>query len=173
MSQSGVYNGSGGGGGGGSILGLTANNAVTVTADPISHNIFVVGGPGVTTVGNNVTHTLQINASVTGLTWNSINSSRTLVANNGYFCSGGSTLSLLLPATSSFGDQIVIILDGSSGFIITQSAGQQVRLAKSTTTLGVGGSIASTFPGDTITLICKVSNTTWTAQSSIGNLTIV
>lgn len=171
MSQSGTYNESGGGGGD-SVQGLLCDNAVVVTPNPITHDITIHGGTGVTTSGNAGDYTVTINATGSGTTWNNISSNQTLAVDNNYMCTGGGTLNLLLPALSAFGDTIVIVLDGSTGFVVTQASGQQIRIGKLTSTLGASGSVASTFRGDSIELVCKTANTLWTVYDSIGNLVV-
>lgn len=108
-----------------------------------------------------------------GLTWQNISASQTLAVNNGYQCTGGAALSLLLPATSAIGDIIEITLDGSTSWTVTQAAGQAIRLGSNVTTGGAGGSLASTAQGDTIRIVCSVANLRWNVISMIGNITIV
>jgi hypothetical protein len=107
------------------------------------------------------------------IVWNIISSSQTLANQNGYFCSGGGTLSLLLPPISVLGDTIEITIDGSAGFHVTQGAGQSIKFGNQITTAGVGGSIASTGQGDTIRMVCKTANLAWNIVSCMGNLTFV
>lgn len=108
-----------------------------------------------------------------GLNWNSISTSQNLSVNNGYICTGGGALSLALPAVSSLGNTIEIVLNGSASFTITQSAGQQIRMGNQITTAGAGGSISSTQQGDWIELVCQTANLTWVANVKQGNLTFV
>ncbi len=133
-------------------------------------NIFGAGGTTTSASGNTVTITSSGGSS---FTWNSISASQTLVINNGYFCAGGGALSLALPATSTLGDEIIITLDGSTSFTITQGAGQSIRLGNLATTAGVGGSVTSTQQGDTIWLVCQTANLKWNAIDSMGNPIIV
>lgn len=132
-----------------------------------SSTIFVIGSGDITVSGNAATNTLTISSS--GISWTAISANQMLASNNGYFCTGGATLSLSLPAVSSVGDIIEVTLDGSTGWIITQGAGQHVRLGNQTSTAGVGGSIASTQQGDTLRMVCRIPNLTWNVLSVIGN----
>ena len=123
-----------------------------------------------------VSPNINIDGSGAGgsLVWQNISASQTLAVQNGYFCSGGTNLSLALPAVSVVGDIIEVVLIGSTSFTITQSAGQQIILGNRQTTAGVGGSLASTQQGDAIKIICQTTNLTWVAGAgSIGNFTIV
>lgn len=137
-----------------------------------SNVIFVVGAGDISVSGNPATHTLTITA--TGLpTWNKISVNTALQANMGYICTGGGTLVLTLPATSNVGDIIEITLDGSAGFSVGQGAGQSIRTGNVSTTIGVGGSLASTQQGDSLRMVCSVTNLKWNVLSSMGNPTIV
>ena len=132
----------------------------------------VVGSAGTTVSASG--NTITIGVSGSGMTWSRITASQTLVVNNGYFCvSPGGALALLLPATSNVGDEIEIALKGATSFTVTQGAGQSIEIANSITTVGVGGSLASTQQGDTLRLVCLVQNLTWQVMSSMGNLTVV
>jgi len=108
-----------------------------------------------------------------GFTWENIGASQTLEVFTGYFCSTGDVLSLSLPLTSAEGDTIEVVLDGSTRWIITQGAGQRIRLGNLATTTGAGGSITSTLQGDSIRLVCQTANTFWVAVSSVGSFTFV
>jgi len=142
------------------------------TAIPAANILNVLGAGGTVTSGSGNTITITVSGS--GMTWSSISASQTLSVNNGYFCTGGAGLSLALPAVSAVGDEITVVLDGSTSWTITQpNAATQIRIGNQQTTLGVGGSLASTAAGDTITLVCETANARWVVISSIGNITFV
>lgn len=142
------------------------------SATPAANILNILGSGGVTTTGAGNTITISVSGS--GLTWANISASQTLAVNHGYFCSGGGALSLALPAVSAIGDVIEVLLCGSTSFTITQSAGQQITLANTSTTAGVGGSLASTQQGDAIRIICRTANLLWqVGPGSLGNLTMV
>ncbi len=161
------------GGPSGFLQTLTGNSGGSVFGDG-SGNINIVGSGGTTVVDNPATNTLTISVTGSGITWNTISSSQTLLTNNGYFCvSPGGALSLSLPATSNLGDTIEVSLDGSTSFTITQGAGQSIRLGNLSTTAGVTGSISSTQQGDSLRMVCQIANLKWNVLSSMGNLTII
>jgi hypothetical protein len=110
--------------------------------------------------------------SSSALVTQSITANQTLQVNHRYIVSSG-TLSLLLPATADVGDTIIVSLKGGTSFTITQGAGQSIQLGQLTSTVGAGGSVASTASGDSITLICSTANTAYYAEKSVGNFTIV
>ena len=150
---------------------LTGNSGGAV--GPTTGNINLVGSGAVNIVGNPGTSTLTVSVNDLGLTWHTISASQALVSNNGYICTGGTNLLLSLPATSALGDTIVVTLDGSTSFSITQGSGQRIRIGQSQTTSGSGGSATSVDQGDTITIVCQTANDKWNAISMMGNLVIV
>lgn len=139
------------------------------------HGRAITGGTGVLiTNGNGSSGNPLIDVTGGGLTWTAIATSQTLVAGNGYFCTGGGALSLALPAVSAVGDTIAVTLDGSTSWTITQpNAGTQIRLGANQTTLGVGGSLASSAQGDVVYLVCQTANARWQVVDNIGTITIV
>lgn len=143
---------------------ITFDNAYTFpTADGTAGQVLTTNGAG----------TVTWSTSGEG-GWTAISASQTLAVNNGYFCTGGAGLSLALPATSAVGDTIDVVLDGSTSWTITQpNAGTRIRIGNQQTTLGVGGSLASTAQGDTVRLVCETANARWAVVSMIGNITVV
>ncbi len=150
---------------------LTGNNPVAVP--PTGNNINVVGTGPITVTGNAATSTLTISISGASFTWNVIGASQTLAVENGYFCTSGGALSLALPAVSAVGDSIQVSLDGSTSWTITQpNAASRIRIGNQQTTLGVGGTLASTAQGDTIELVCETANARWVVVDMMGNITV-
>ena len=132
----------------------------------------LIPGPGIAIT--NGAGTITVGAWGGGLSWTTKGASTPLVNNNAFICTAGGALSFSLPTTSAVGDIISIVLDGSTSWTITQSANQQIRVGALQTTLGAGGSLASTAQGDSVTLVCKTANLLWTAvYGVIGNLTVV
>jgi len=145
------------------LIGSTAAPHIKVGTLTAGTGVSIVNGSG----------SITINAVGGGVSWQTISASQTLSTNNGYICTGGAALALLLPPVSSVGDMIAVTLDGSSSFQITQGAGQTIKLANATTSSGIAGSAASTQQGDTVLLVCSVANLRWNSISELGNLTIV
>lgn len=143
------------------IIGNTGNNP-SISTLTAGSGIAIANGAG----------SITISASAGGFTWSNISASQALVANNGYFCSGGGALALSLPTTSAVGDTIQVALNGSTSWTITQAAGQQIRFGNQTTTLGAGGSLASNQQGDCVEIVCMTANTIWVAIDSTGGLTV-
>jgi len=131
----------------------------------------LTGGTGISIV--NAAGSITINSDG-GLTWQTITASQTLAINNGYVCiSPGGALSLALPAAAAVGSEIEVTLDGATSWTITQVLGQQIRIGNVQTTSGAGGSLASTAQGNTIRMVCSVTNNNWNVLSSMGNITVV
>jgi hypothetical protein len=116
------------------------------------------------------------NPSQAAFNWNTVTAaSITMAVNNGYFANNAGLVTLTLPATSVPGDTVKVNGQGAGGWLIAQGAGQQIHIGSSASTLGAGGSVASTNQYDCLTLVCQVANTIWSldgAPQSSG-LTIV
>ena len=113
-----------------------------------------------------------------GESWIDVTSSTQTVAstNVGYVTDNATIVTYLLPATAAFG-QVFEITGGASGsatapWILTQNALQSISFGNSITTVGTGGSIASTLQYDSIRLVCVVADTQWNVLSSVGNLIV-
>lgn len=152
---------------------VTADGQLLIgsTAYPYIRVNTITPGPGVTVT--NAPGSITLSCTGGGMAWTTIGASGTLAVNNGYICTAGAALSFALPAVSAVGDSIGLSLDGSISWTVNQAANQQIRLGSSQTTLGAGGSLASTAQGDTIQLICVVANLRWIVIASMGNITIV
>ncbi len=156
---------------------------------PLTNGQLLIGSsgldpvPATLTAGTNigiVNAAGSITISATGLggfTWNHVTTTPiTMSPNNGYIIDdGGSIVTLTLPLTSAVGDEIDIIGQTTGlGWIIAQRVGQSIVFGTSTTTSGVGGSLASTNPTDSFYMICTVANTVWNlASGPQGNITVV
>lgn len=164
MSQAGIVNVASGTG----VVDFLEGNSGGPVAPDASNTIFILGSGDLSVTGNPVTHTLTI--SSTGLpVWHKISTNTNLQVNNGYICTGGGTLILQMPVVSTVGDIIEITLDGSAGWHITQGAGQSIVLGNTSTTTGVGGNVISTQQGDSIRMVCSVTNLRWNVLSCMGN----
>lgn len=99
-----------------------------------------------------------------------------MTTNTRYLVVTASTVTFTLPTTSAAGDQISVSGSAAIGgnWKINQNAGQQIMAGQQYTTAGTGGSVASTLPGNSITLYCIVANTDWiTFGGTQGTLTFV
>jgi hypothetical protein len=102
---------------------------------------------------------------------------QTVVVENGYIANNGSqVLAFTLPASAAVGDEFELIAGNASfGFSVLQSAGQSIVIGNTSTTVGTGGSLASTARGDWLRFICFVggASTTWLCSVQQGNITVV
>ena len=146
------------------LIGSTGNPPVSATLTPGS-GISIANNPGSITITATGTPAFMW-TNVTGAT-------QTLVSNNGYLANRSSLITFTLPATSTMGDEIIILGYGSGGWTIAQNSGQTIQVGAITSTSGAGGSVSSTGQTDCITLRCAVANDVWIAESFVGNLTIV
>lgn len=106
-----------------------------------------------------------------GLAWNEeTTTSVNAVVNNGYITNNAGAVTVNLPGTFAVGDTIAVVGKGAGGWIIDAPAGDTIRLGSSASSSG--GTFTSTNQYDCVELVGTVANDTWTARSSIGNITI-
>ena len=105
------------------------------------------------------------------MTWTVETNNLNMAVNHGYGSNKAGALAFTLPVASAVGDTIAIVgMQGS--WNVVQAANQRIFIGSSASTLGAGGSIASTNAFDAITLVCLVANLLWYARSVQGNITI-
>lgn len=109
-----------------------------------------------------------------GFIWNDVTgATQTIAVENGYVTDRGGGVTYTLPATANFGDEFIIT--GKSGaWTLAQNANQQINISASSTTVGVGGSLASTNAGDSIWAVCTTAgaSTVWRVYNFVGNITV-
>lgn len=152
----------------GSTLSLQAPLGKLSTSGVAGH---VVSNLNVVTI-DTVSGDLGSQALSGSFTWNDTTASTTISVNNGYSVSANAVV-LTLPVTSAFGTTFEVSLQGGTSWQIAQNAGQSIRFGDVSTTVGTGGSLASTAQGNTLALVCDVADTHWFVKSSMGNVTIV
>ena len=154
------------------------NSNIDVISAPTGGIQFANGGDGVLqatvrtdnkTIYVNTNNELTVNNS--GTYWQTITTNQNLQDGYGYIViSPAGVLNLTLPATSSVGDTVEVLLRGGTGFVIRQLANQQIFYNGNNSTLGVGGSITSTAQGNYIKLLCVVNNTQWAITNATGSI---
>jgi hypothetical protein len=108
---------------------------------------------------------------ISGTSWTTVTTNPTTLAPSQGYIMDTPVLGLVyLPLTANVGDQFYIEGLGPNLFEVHQHAGQSIVFDSFTTTVGTGGYIASTNPGDGLTIMCTVANTTFKVRSSIGTL---
>ena len=146
------------------VIGNTGNDPAAATLTPGS-GILITNGAG----------SIQLDVTGGGMTTTVITgASQAMAVNNSYGANDGSALvAFSLPVTAALGSVVQVIgMSSGKGWTITQGAGQQINIGIGATTLGAGGSLASTQYTDAITLKCLVANTFFYATSVIGNITV-
>jgi hypothetical protein len=101
--------------------------------------------------------------------------SASMAVNNGYLADNAGLVTLTLPSTAVQFSIIEVKGYGAGGWKIAQNANQKIIFGNQATTVGVGGSLASTNANDGVKLIAVVggASTFWSVLSSIGNITVV
>ena len=121
----------------------------------------------------NASGSITIASTGSGIAWTVEVGNTPMVVNHGYGSNKAGAIAFTLPATSAIGS--IISIQGMQGsWNVVQAAGQQIYIGSATpSTLGAGGSIASTNAFDAIELVCLVADTIWYARNVVGNITIV
>lgn len=98
---------------------------------------------------------------------------QTAASNNGYYIQNAALTTVTLPtvATTMVGKIIEVVGASAGGWVIDQLATQFINFGNSVTTVGTGGSLASTNGFDTVRLLA-VSTTEWVVVASVGNLVV-
>jgi hypothetical protein len=165
--------------------GITTANVAPINA--MTNGQVLIGSTGAPPVaaqlqagtGINITNAagaITIDATGSGADWNDVvGSPQAMVVDNGYVADTVGLCTLTLPATAAFGTLINVIGKGAGGWIIAQNAGQNIQVGSVSSTVGAGGSVASTNQFDSVQLICTTANTTWTVfcAPQTAGLTIV
>jgi len=157
-------------------LGVATNGQLPIGstgADPVlaaitaGTNISVTNGAG----------SITIAATGAGsFTWNDVTgTSASMGSNMGYVADNAGLVTLTLPASATFGATISVLGKGAGGWKIAQNAGQFINFGSVVTTVGTGGSLASTNAFDSVTFVCTTAgaSTGWGVTDSIGNITYV
>lgn len=143
------------------------------TATAAANIITFAGGTNVTTSATGSTITIDATAGGS-FTWTEVTgTSQAMAVNNGYILNNAGLVTATLPSTAAVGDIVRVAGKGAGGWLIAQNSGQTIFFGSSTTSTGVGGSLASTNRRDCIELICVTANNDWDVLSSIGNITVV
>jgi hypothetical protein len=121
---------------------------------------------------------ITISTAGAGTTWNEeTGATASLAVNEGFIANNaGALVTMTLPASASRGDIIRVVGNiAGMGWVIAQNANQYITMGSATTTIGVGGSLASTVNSDAVELLCVDggASTGWSVISSMGNITVV
>lgn len=150
----------------GAIETLTADAGGAVGPDGVN-NLNIVGGTGIATTGNPGTNTLTINTTASITPWTRVvGAAAAMAIDNGYIPTNAGLTTLTLPAVAIVGDYLAIAGEGAGGWLIAQNAGQSINFGNIVSTVGVGGSLASTDQWDTVRLVCRVANTGWSVLNA-------
>lgn len=110
----------------------------------------------------------------TGITWSEVTgTTQAASVNSAYIANNAALVTITLPDTAAVGDIVRVVGKGAGGWKVAQNASENINFGNVTTTTGTGGYLASTLRYDSVELVCTIANTTWTAISSVGNITYV
>jgi len=134
----------------------------------------IVSSSGTVVVTNGI-NSIDLACSPGGLAWvDATGATQPMLPNHGYRANrGAGNVAFSLPAVAAR-DTIIRIVGIQNGWSVTQAAGQQIFFGNTQTTLGAGGSLASTHARDCIEMICVTANTAWQITGNVqGNITVV
>jgi len=149
---------------GGLALGTTPTNGQIPIGNGTNYTLATLtAGPGISIA--NAAGSITISGTGSGIGWTEVTTtSQAATADNGYVTNNAGLVTVTLPATAAFGTAISIIGKGAGGWSIAQNSGQNIQVGSVSSTVGVGGSVASSNQFDSIDLLCTTANTTWTVQ---------
>jgi hypothetical protein len=154
------------------VIKTVTGNAGGIVGPDVGGNINIVGAGAVTVTGNPGTNTLTI--TIPTFTWTRDPAAAIdMVPNNGYINTNAGLTLFTLPVNANVGDELDIVGEGAAGWALAQNAGQNIQFGNLSTAVGIGGALLSTNRYDTIRLICRVADTTFSVTAATGNLTIV
>lgn len=140
-------------------------------ADPVASTI--TAGANMTITNNAGQIILSSTGGGVGFVWNNTTSAtQQMDSGNGYYVNHAGGVAFTLPTSPTFADTVQII-GFNTGWTIAQNAGQSIIFDSVQSTVGTGGSLASTAAGNCITLFCGADGATWTVAASEGSFTIV
>lgn len=163
-----------------------ASTGVPTWIGPLTNGQLVIGSTGATPVaavltgssGITITNgagSINISGGGSGYSWTEVTGvTQAMAVDSGYIANNAGLVTLTLPAIAVVGDTVIVQGKGAGGFLIAQNAGQVINYGSSPTTVGVGGSLASTNQWDSVELLCVTANTTWAVLTGTqGVLTVV
>lgn len=139
-------------------------------ADPAFGTLTTSTGLGFTTGA----HALAVDVKQGGFKINAASTGGTLVAQNSYTVTQAAQTSFALPATAAVGDMFLIAsgTGNTSGWIITQGAGQEIWSGTSHTTNGATGTLAGAIH-TSVLLMCTNADTDFVVLGNTTGYTFV
>lgn len=158
--------------------GTGANTFNTNVTGPVNDLLGVLNVLGdtttITTTGtapNTITISMVANPVIPGVittTTREVNAAVPMVVDHRYINTNVGLTSFLLPAVAPLGSMIKITGESAGLWRITQNAGQQIQFGDVVTTAGIAGYIEASKANDSVTISCRVANTTWQVEAFTG-----
>lgn len=149
------------------LIGSTGNAPVAST---------LTAGSGITMIQGPGTITITAQDQLPYVFLPSGTTSQAIAGDTAYVPTATSRVTFTLP-TAGITQGTIFQITGyggsSGGWTLQQNAGQSIFFGSQTTTSGIGGSLSSSSPTDSVTLVCLINNQQFTVINAIGNLTVV
>ena len=146
----------------------------TTSSDPVGATLTQGAGITITSATGSITIAATGASAGGGFAWVDVTgTSQAMAAGTAYIADNASLVTLTLPATAALGDSFKVVYKGAGGWKVAQNASQTIQIGNQITTAGVGGSLASSAAGDSVTINCITVNNNFTVSSSMGNITYV
>lgn len=121
----------------------------------------LTAGSGITITNGAGSITLSSSGGLTVV--NVTGTSGAITVNSRQIANNAGLVTLTLPATAAVGDVIEVQGSGAGGWLIAQNANQTIRIGSVASTVGVGGSVASSNRYDSLKICCIVANNEFAA----------
>jgi len=104
-------------------------------------------------------------------TWTTASSTSITAAVNTGYITGGTLVTITLPAVCAAGDVVEVVQTTATGWTLRPATGDTINFGILTATTSITS--ATTLKNDAIRVVCTTANSVWTVLSSQGNLTVV
>lgn len=163
------------------VTGLATGTAAVLSANVIGDPTWLTLGDGQIVIGStpgspaaatltagngisitNSANSITINATGSGLTWNTTTAlTDTMIPDNGYIANGSAQVVYTLPVVSAVGTVVSVVGRSNFGWRIACGFGQTIVVGTQSSTPSVGYIEAIADPRASITLVCTIANARW------------
>lgn len=156
---------------------VQTDTVTTIGSDAINFSQFTANPSTFLKVASNLSDVANQSTAYSNIMPTTVTTAATatLTNNSKHIANRATIVTYTLPVTSPIGSEINIAGLGAGGWIVDQNSGQSIHVGSVTTTVGVGGSIASTNRYDSVRLMTIVADTEFVVMGApmSAGLTII